>query len=198
MLIFGIVLCVLRGWVCKVDDLNSISCLLSMRLCRHANNRKFALTGIDQQPLTASHDSEINHDSSAFYFLTFPLKINTAYLSLGLYLYRMTQSVPGGKKKNTIAVLPAPWDCVCVWRSHACQPSLTQPMSNKRVTRMHQSITTGCSCSTMSLWSSTSQPFCSVRQSQALQQLPTAVSTACFLFLCFNVLATCGQSGQEK
>lgn len=49
----------------KLDDLNSISCLLSMRLHRHANNRKFALKGIDQQPLTLSHDSEVSHDSGA-------------------------------------------------------------------------------------------------------------------------------------
>lgn len=49
----------------KPDDLNSISCLLSMRLYRHANNRKFALKGTDQQPLTLSHDSEVSHDSGA-------------------------------------------------------------------------------------------------------------------------------------
>lgn len=49
----------------KLNDLNSISCLLSMRLCRHANNRKFALTGIDQEPFTVSHDSEVCHSSSA-------------------------------------------------------------------------------------------------------------------------------------
>lgn len=51
----------------KLDDLNSISCLLSMRLYRHANNRKFALKGIDQQPLTLNHDSGVSHDSSACY-----------------------------------------------------------------------------------------------------------------------------------
>lgn len=49
----------------KLDDLSSISCLLSMRLCRHANNRKFALTGIDQQPLTVSRDSEASHGGIA-------------------------------------------------------------------------------------------------------------------------------------
>lgn len=49
----------------KLDNLNSISCLLSMRLYRHANNRKFALKGIDQQPLTLSRDSEVSHDSGA-------------------------------------------------------------------------------------------------------------------------------------
>lgn len=49
----------------KMDDLSSISCLLSMRLYRHANNRKFALRGIDQQPLTLNHDSEVSHDSGA-------------------------------------------------------------------------------------------------------------------------------------
>ena len=49
----------------KLNDLNSISCLLSMRLCRHANNRKFALTGIDQQPFIVSRDSEVSHDSGA-------------------------------------------------------------------------------------------------------------------------------------
>lgn len=49
----------------KVNDLNSISCLLSMRLCRHANNRKFALTGIDQQPFIVTCDSEVSHDSCA-------------------------------------------------------------------------------------------------------------------------------------
>lgn len=64
----------------KLDDLNSISCLLSMRLYRHANNRKFALKGIDQQPLAMSHDSEVSHDSGAserfekasFRFLSLP------------------------------------------------------------------------------------------------------------------------------
>lgn len=63
----GIMLRVLLAFAhhLKLDDLNSISCLLSMRLCRHANNRKFALTGIDQQPLIVSHDSEVSHDSSA-------------------------------------------------------------------------------------------------------------------------------------
>lgn len=49
----------------KLDDLTSISCVLSMRLYRHANNRKFALKGIDQQPLTLSRDSEVSHGSGA-------------------------------------------------------------------------------------------------------------------------------------
>lgn len=47
----------------KLDDLSSISCLLSMRLHRHANNRKFALRGIDQQPLTLNRDSVVSHDT---------------------------------------------------------------------------------------------------------------------------------------
>ena len=47
----------------QLDDLNSISCLLSMRLYRHANNRKFALKGIDQ--LTLTHDSQASHGSGA-------------------------------------------------------------------------------------------------------------------------------------
>lgn len=49
----------------KLDDLTSISCVLSMRLYRHANNRKFALKGIDQQPLTLSRDSEVSHGCGA-------------------------------------------------------------------------------------------------------------------------------------
>lgn len=36
-----------------------------MRLCRHANNRKFALTGIEQQPFRVTRDSQLSHGSAA-------------------------------------------------------------------------------------------------------------------------------------
>lgn len=84
----------------KLDDLNSISCLLSMRLYRHANNRKFALKGIDQQPLTLNHDSEVSHDSSAserllVFFLYTLMKTE---FSLGLSCESQWESVGFCKK----------------------------------------------------------------------------------------------------
>lgn len=97
----GIMLRVLLAFAhhLKLDDLNSISCLLSMRLCRHANNRKFALTGIDQQPLIVSHDSEVSHDSSASdraVRRVFHSIIRNTVLSLGLSVHAMSHSLSGG------------------------------------------------------------------------------------------------------
>lgn len=74
----------------KLDDLNSISCLLSMRLYRHANNRKFVLQGIDQQPLTLNHDSEVSHDSSAserlLFFFSFHPHENWVFTGIALWV----------------------------------------------------------------------------------------------------------------
>lgn len=120
----------------KLNDLSSISCLLSMRLCRHANNRKFALTGIDQQPFIVTHDSEVSHDSGAcktsLYFIISHSR-NTK-LSLGLLFHMVSHSARAeinwrwklqrlwslwlykGRESN---YLPSE-SCVCVWSTRVC------------------------------------------------------------------------------
>lgn len=98
----------------KPNDLNSISCLLSMRLCRHAYNRKFALTGIDQQPLIVTHDSEVSHDSSAcktsLYFIIGQSR-NTGS-SLGLLFHDVSHGSSGDKLEVKFSLQP--WIMVTV------------------------------------------------------------------------------------
>lgn len=70
-----------------------------MRLCRHANNRKFALTGIDQEPFIVTHDSEVSHASGAcmtsLHFTS--SQIRNTVLSLILLFHLMSHSFSGDK-----------------------------------------------------------------------------------------------------
>lgn len=161
----------------KLNDLNSISCLLSMRLCRHANNRKFALTGIDQQPFIVSHDSEVSHDSSASDRIVRQAFISCSGTPGYLLGCRFIRWVTAGVEINWrwkfhcsykdcgqndyIRVkieLPVPWvTCLCLTRSHSTreksrQQSHTVLMSNTHMTPLYQSATTGHSHRATSLW----------------------------------------------
>lgn len=133
----------------KLDDLNSISCLLSMRLHRHANNRKFALKGVDQQPLTLNHDSEVSHDSSACYrpkgapFLYFYTPMKTK-VSLGL----SCESEFGCRWK--------PRSPVGFWKK-THQQILTW-LSNTHLTPVQSFVATEHSLRRISLWGLTSWP----------------------------------------
>lgn len=161
----GIMLSVLLAFAhhLKLDDLNSISCLLSMRLCRHANNRKFALTGIDQQPLIVSHDSEVSHDSSASdravrrVFLFYKQE---HYVISGI-VRSCNESQLEWRHKTSLQLqsmtdLPVLWvlfdPLVCLHREKTRQRSLTLLMSNKHMTLPHWFVPAGHSHWPISLW----------------------------------------------